>query len=233
MIGTAYERTSVIVTTNLPFEQWTEVLGSERLTGAALDRLTHRCHDPRDGRGELPAAGRQATTTTRPEPRTLIPRDTPAEYIQTCQCLTFTPPALAFHRPLQPQQASRLAFPISPASPTVSTPPSERPANPSRRSWPERRCRVRFAGLRVASHRQHGREPPVAFLNRTRPSARRLRTRRFRIPGSRRINKADHLLRQLGIFDLSTFSAFISPECDRLKLPANTMSSATVTFACM
>ena len=44
MISTAYERTSVIVTTNLPFEQWTEVLGSERLTGAVLDRLTHRCH---------------------------------------------------------------------------------------------------------------------------------------------------------------------------------------------
>jgi DNA replication protein DnaC len=32
------------VTTNLPFENWTEVLGSERLTGATLDRLTHRCH---------------------------------------------------------------------------------------------------------------------------------------------------------------------------------------------
>jgi DNA replication protein DnaC len=44
VISTAYERTSVIVTTNLPFEQWTEVLGSERLTGAVLDRLTHRCH---------------------------------------------------------------------------------------------------------------------------------------------------------------------------------------------
>lgn len=44
VIGTAYERTSVIVTTNLPFENWTEVLGSERLTGATLDRLTHRCH---------------------------------------------------------------------------------------------------------------------------------------------------------------------------------------------
>jgi DNA replication protein DnaC len=44
VIGTAYERTSVMVTTNLPFEQWTEVLGSERLTGAVLDRLTHRCH---------------------------------------------------------------------------------------------------------------------------------------------------------------------------------------------
>jgi DNA replication protein DnaC len=43
IIGTAYERQSLIVTTNLPFENWTEVLGSERLTGAALDRLTHRC----------------------------------------------------------------------------------------------------------------------------------------------------------------------------------------------
>jgi DNA replication protein DnaC len=39
-----YERGSVFVTTNLPFEQWTEVLGSERLTGALLDRLTHRVH---------------------------------------------------------------------------------------------------------------------------------------------------------------------------------------------
>jgi DNA replication protein DnaC len=44
IIATAYERQSLIVTTNLPFENWTEVLGSERLTGAALDRLTHRCH---------------------------------------------------------------------------------------------------------------------------------------------------------------------------------------------
>jgi DNA replication protein DnaC len=44
VISTSYERTSVIVTTNLPFERWTEVLGSERLVGATLDRLTHRCH---------------------------------------------------------------------------------------------------------------------------------------------------------------------------------------------
>ena len=44
VISNAYERTSLIVTTNLPFEQWTEVLGSERLVGATLDRLTHRCH---------------------------------------------------------------------------------------------------------------------------------------------------------------------------------------------
>ena len=44
VVGRAYERASLIVTTNLPFEQWTEVLGSERLTGAMLDRLTHRVH---------------------------------------------------------------------------------------------------------------------------------------------------------------------------------------------
>jgi DNA replication protein DnaC len=42
VISTAYERSSVLVTTNQPFEEWTEVLGSERLTGATLDRLTHR-----------------------------------------------------------------------------------------------------------------------------------------------------------------------------------------------
>ncbi len=44
VISSAYERTSLIVTTNLPFENWVEVLGSERLTGATLDRLTHCCH---------------------------------------------------------------------------------------------------------------------------------------------------------------------------------------------
>ncbi|GAF86868.1 unnamed protein product [marine sediment metagenome] len=44
VVSHAYERASLIVTTNLPFEQWTEVLGSERLTGAMLDRLTHRVH---------------------------------------------------------------------------------------------------------------------------------------------------------------------------------------------
>jgi DNA replication protein DnaC len=42
VISTAYERTNLIVTTNMPFESWTEVLGSERLTGAILNRLTNR-----------------------------------------------------------------------------------------------------------------------------------------------------------------------------------------------
>ena len=44
VISRAYEYQSLMVTSNLPFEQWTEVFGSERLAGALLDRITHRCH---------------------------------------------------------------------------------------------------------------------------------------------------------------------------------------------
>ena len=44
LISQAYEHHSLMVSTNLAFEEWTEIFGSERLTGALLDRLTHRCH---------------------------------------------------------------------------------------------------------------------------------------------------------------------------------------------
>ena len=39
-----YERSSILVATNLPFDEWTDVFGSERLTGALLDRLTDHVH---------------------------------------------------------------------------------------------------------------------------------------------------------------------------------------------
>jgi len=41
VISQRYERGSIIITSNLPFDEWTEVFGAERLTGAILDRLTH------------------------------------------------------------------------------------------------------------------------------------------------------------------------------------------------
>ena len=44
MLSQRYERGATMVTSNLPFQEWTEVLGSERLTGALLDRLTHHVH---------------------------------------------------------------------------------------------------------------------------------------------------------------------------------------------
>ena len=44
LISQRYERGSTLITSNLPFDEWTETFGSERLTGALLDRLTHHVH---------------------------------------------------------------------------------------------------------------------------------------------------------------------------------------------
>lgn len=41
LISQRYERSATLITSNLPFDEWTEIFGSERLTGALLDRLTH------------------------------------------------------------------------------------------------------------------------------------------------------------------------------------------------
>ena len=41
LISQRYERGATLITSNLPFDEWTETLGSERLTGALLDRITH------------------------------------------------------------------------------------------------------------------------------------------------------------------------------------------------
>lgn len=44
LISQRYERGATIITSNLPFDEWTATFGEERLTGALLDRLTHHVH---------------------------------------------------------------------------------------------------------------------------------------------------------------------------------------------
>ena len=83
-----YARGSILVTTNLPFDEWTEVFGSERLTGALLDRLTHHVHIlEMNGDSYRIRHSRQSAAS----PRSRTSRKTP-DSLQNCGPLLLTLP---------------------------------------------------------------------------------------------------------------------------------------------